>query len=138
MTFLSSPEHFKFSGGSCPTHINREGNAIIPSHVFWVLFLCCSIFFFFLKRTQESGFFGDKTIYGQGSPVCIITAVTVFRVTAACPASPPQRTGHDGRRGWSFPQSAAPKGSAQPQGWSSVQASCSLGAQDLWSLDLAN
>lgn len=29
--------------------------------------------FFFLKRTQESGFFGDKTIYGQGSPVCIIT-----------------------------------------------------------------
>ena len=46
--------------------------------------------------------------------------------------------GRDGRRGWSLPQSPAPKGSTQPQGWRRVPASCSLGAQDLWSLGLAN
>lgn len=53
------------------THKQR-GQCNYTEPVFWVLFLCCSIFFF-LKRTQESRFFGDKTICGQGSPVCIIT-----------------------------------------------------------------
>ena len=75
---------FQVLWGSSPAHINREGNAIIPNHVFWILFLCCSIyiylsifisisFFFFYGKDMESQFFADKTIYGQGSPACIIT-----------------------------------------------------------------
>ena len=56
------------------THKQRgQCNYTEPCLLGTVSLLLNLFFFFFLKRTQESGFFGDKTIYGQGSPVCIIT-----------------------------------------------------------------
>ena len=37
------------------------------------LYLYLYLFFFFYGKDMESQFFADKTIYGQGSPACIIT-----------------------------------------------------------------
>lgn len=66
---------FQVLWSTCPAHVNGEGHAVIPRHVFWALFHYCfgTYFFFFLEGTWENRFFGDKNICRQGSPACIIT-----------------------------------------------------------------